>query len=81
MTTRNYGSFFQEGGESTPTQMPVDQMMQQPQEQQQPQGQGQNQDAQAIAQKFMEAFAQIPPEAQQLVAQAIMQMTQGQNQG
>lgn len=70
-----YGSFLQDGGMQAPQAMPVDAMIQgDPAAQAAPP----QQDPQAIAQEFLAVFQQLPPEAQQLIAQAIMEMAQTQ---
>ena len=84
----SYLNFMQDGGEMSPQDQQADAQQQQ-QAQGQPQdpnaapqgqqGQGGNQ-AQQMAQQFLQAFAQMPPEAQQIVMQALMQQAQ-QSQG
>ncbi len=68
-----YGSFLQDGGQMDPQSMPIDSMM----AQDPAAAQAMAPDPQAIAQEFLAAFQQLPPEAQQIVAQTIMQMAQG----
>ena len=62
-----YGVFLQDGGQME-QQASVDQQMA-AEQQMAPEGQ----DPQAIAEEFLQAFSQLPPEAQQLIAQAISQ--------
>lgn len=70
-----YGSFLQDGGMMAPQDTGNAESMMVPEEAA-PGGE----DPQMIAQQFLEAFQQLPPEAQQMVAQAIMQMAQGGGQ-
>ena len=66
---KGYGIFLQDGGEMG-MQMSADQQMAAEQQMQAPESQ---EDPQAIAEEFLQAFSQLPPEAQQLIAQAISQ--------
>ena len=68
MIKSTYGDFFQEGGvPETQEGAPLDQMQQEPSPEQ-------------IAQEFLQAFSQLPPEVQQIVIQQIMQMVQQSQQ-
>lgn len=76
-STLGYGSFLQDGGMMAPQDTGNAESMMAPEQAPQGAAPGGGEDPQMIAQQFLEAFQQLPPEAQQMIAQAIMQMAQG----
>lgn len=69
---KGYGVFMQDGGQMQ-NGMSADEQMMAEQEMAAQQGQAPAEDPQAIAEQFLQAFSQLPPEAQQMIAQAITQ--------
>ena len=68
---RGYGVFLQDGGQVDMSASADQQMMAEQEAMAQQQGGGG--DPQAMAQEFLQAFGQLPPEAQQMVMQALTQ--------